>query len=255
MTDERRDLVVLEGVFKRREGRDRSFELTAERLAVPVGGAVAFVGPSGSGKSTLIDLLAMTLRPDGAQRFVFSDPAQGRAIDVMALWRRRRLDRLGRLRARHFGYVMQTGGLLPFLSVYENIALPQKLRGRHLPGRIWQLADRLGIAGLMSAAPAKLSVGQRQRVAIARALAHDPDIVLADEPTASLDPVAADAALNLFIRLVGHSKSALVIATHDRALVSRFDLPIIEARTVRQGIVTRTTFAGEDIPVLGAMPA
>lgn len=255
MTDARRDLIVLEGVYKRRDGRDRVFELTAERLIIPVGSAVAIVGPSGSGKSTLIDLLAMTLRPDGAAKFVFTDPAERRAIDVMALWRRRRLDRLGRLRARHFGYVLQTGGLLPFLSVYDNIALPQRLRGRHYPARIWQLVDRLGITGLMSAAPARLSVGQRQRVAIARALAHDPDIVLADEPTASLDPVAADAALNLFVQLVGRSKSALVIATHDRELVSRFGIPIVEARTVRKGIVTRTDFIGEDAGIVRAVPA
>ena len=162
--------------------------------------------------------------------------------DVAALWGRRRLDELGRLRARHFGYVLQTGGLLPFLSVRSNIALTQRILGYEDRGRIEDLARRLDIAELLEARPAKLSVGQRQRVAIARALAHRPALVLADEPTASLDPVNADAVMDLFMELISSVGSALVLVTHDAGQATRFAVPIVEARVSRDGSTARTTF-------------
>ncbi len=247
----REEIVDIVHAAKRREAGDRAFELVVPRLTLRKGEAVAFVGPSGSGKSTLIDLLAMTLKPDSARRFVFIDPASGRPTDLMALWRARSMDRLARLRARHFGYVLQTGGLLPFLTVYDNIALPQRLQGLHKPELIEALAKRLGFAEALHAEPAKLSVGQRQRVAIARALAHRPTIVLADEPTASLDPVNAVTVMDLFMELIDTFRATLVIATHDGTLVERYGLPIVSADVRRRGDTVETTF-GEALPVPAA---
>ncbi|NBC34361.1 MAG: ATP-binding cassette domain-containing protein [Alphaproteobacteria bacterium] len=211
------------------------------------GRAVAFVGPSGCGKSTLIDLLALTLRPDAVAAFTVTDPQDGRVTDIAPLWQKRRLDDLGRLRARHFGYVLQTGGLLPFLSVRQNIELTQRILGYEDRARVDELARRLDIADLLAAPPAKLSVGQRQRVAIARALAHRPALVLADEPTASLDPVNADAVMDLFMELIAGVGAALVLVTHDCNQPKRFGVPMVEAQVGRDGTTVRTVFdPGQD---------
>ncbi|MCB9946523.1 MAG: ATP-binding cassette domain-containing protein [Rhodospirillaceae bacterium] len=243
-------LLDIAGAVKRRDGADRAFALAVPRLTLHRGRAMAFVGPSGSGKSTLIDLLAMTLKPDTTRRFVFCDPHDGQSTDLMGLWQAGAMDALARLRSRHFGYVLQTGGLLPFLSVYENIALPQRLLGFHRAEVIRDLARRLDIAETLGAMPSKLSVGQRQRVAIARALAHQPTIVLADEPTASLDPMNAVIVMDLFMELIDKVHATLVIATHDGTLVQRYGLPIVAAEVRRRGNTVETTF-GDSL----AMPA
>ncbi len=135
--------------------------------------------------------------------------------DALALWRAGRADALADLRARHVGFVPQTGALLPFLTLRQNIALPQAIAGRPDPVRLQALAERLEIAGILDRLPAATSVGQRQRAAIARALAHRPGLVLADEPTASVHPTQADAILGLLSELAAAEGVALVIATHD----------------------------------------
>jgi putative ABC transport system ATP-binding protein len=242
-------LAALRRVAKRRQGADRAFELHVQSLGLLPGRTLALVGPSGCGKSTLIDMLALALEPDDAETFVLAGE-DGSAVDVLGLWRSRRLDRLARLRAMRFGYVLQTGGLLPFLSVADNIALPQRLVGRPDRARVRDLADRLGIAEALGDRPGRLSVGQRQRVAIARALAHRPPIVLADEPTASLDPINAAAVFGLFLDLVAEEGATLVVATHDHELVAAHAIPIIEAAVSREGTTSVTLFDdGGDVPL------
>jgi putative ABC transport system ATP-binding protein len=236
-------LATLRGVAKRRQGADRAFELHVGDLTLHPGRSLALVGPSGCGKSTLIDLLALALEPDSAEAFAVAD-GRGEEVDVAALWRTRRLDRLAGLRARRFGYVLQTGGLLPFLSVGENIALPQRLAGGRDPARVRELAGRLGIADMLGELPGRLSVGQRQRVAIARALAHRPPVVLADEPTASLDPINAAAVFGLFLELVAEEGASLVVATHDREMVAAHAIPAEEADVGRDGTTSVTVFGG-----------
>ena len=245
MTAPGQPILSIRGLVKRRDGDDRSFALDLTGLDIRAGEALAFVGPSGCGKSTLIDLLAMTLQPDDVASFRIADAEDETVADVAALWSQRRLDDLGRLRARHFGYVLQTGGLLPFLSVRRNIALTQRILGYEDRARIGALAERLDIADLLEAPPAKLSVGQRQRVAIARALAHHPALVLADEPTASLDPVNADAVMALFMELIDSVGAALVLVTHDAGQAARFGVPVVEARVSRDGSTSRTTYDPE----------
>lgn len=206
------------------------FELLVESLVVRRGEAVALAGPSGSGKSTLLDLLALALRPSRAGAFSLGTRA-GRSIDVAALWRAGDEDGLTAARAAHLGYVLQQGGLLPFLSVRRNIALGQAVIGRPDPARVEAVAARLGIAPLLDRMPATLSVGQRQRAAVARALAHRPAVVLADEPTASVHPALADTVLALLIEQAREDDAALVLATHDPDRAARHGFEIVPVET------------------------
>ena len=217
-------------------GAATGFELLVESLVVRRGEAVAFAGPSGSGKSTLLDLLALALRPSRAGVFSLGTRA-GPSIDVAALWRAGDEDGLTAARAAHLGYVLQQGGLLPFLSVRQNIALGQAVLGRPDPARVEAVAERLEIAPLLDRPPATLSVGQRQRAAIARALAHRPEVVLADEPTASVHPALADTVLALLVEQARQEDAALVLATHDPDRAARHGFEIVPVEAV----------AGEDI--------
>ncbi len=210
-------LYQLREVTKRRS-LGAGFVLQVPELAIRAGEMVALVGDSGCGKSTLLDLLAMVLRPDGAEVFTFL-PAAGARLDVWRAWQGNDQNRLARVRGANLGYVLQTGGLLPFLSVRDNIALSRRLLGLPRQGWTEALAKRLGIANHLSKLPGQLSVGERQRVAIARALAHQPAVVLADEPTASLAPIRARQIMDLFATLVSQYGATLVLATHDRQAV------------------------------------
>jgi putative ABC transport system ATP-binding protein len=175
---------------------------------------VALVGFSGCGKSTLLDLMAMVLRPDRAVDFSFR-PGQEETLNVMEAWDRKDLDVLADTRMHHMGYVLQTGGLLPFLSVRDNIGLSREGLGLPVKEAVEAVAGRLGIERHLDKFPAQLSVGERQRVAIARAMAHEPSVVIADEPTASLDPINAGEIMGLFSNLADEFQVTLVVGTHD----------------------------------------
>ncbi len=190
------------------------FNLTVSKLVIQRGEKVALVGFSGCGKSTLLDLLAMVLRPDRADEFVFSTHV-GEKIDVMEAWRRKRLDSLANTRLHHIGYVLQTGGLFPFLSVRDNISISRQGLGLPADNTVEELTERLNIARHLNKLPGQLSVGERQRVAIARSMAHQPSVVIADEPTASLDPINAGQIMELFADLVDEYGVTLIMATHD----------------------------------------
>jgi putative ABC transport system ATP-binding protein len=211
---------------------DRRFRLVVEALAIRPGDRIAIAGPSGSGKSTLLSLISLVMRPTTATRFMVSDGVGSR--DVGRLWTANDDAALTRLRAGLFGFVPQSGGLLPFLDVAGNIALTQRLAGRRDPDRVAALAERLGIVKLLHARPSALSMGQRQRVAIARALAHRPSIIVADEPTAALDMVTAHRAMALLAEETEHAGAALVVATHDLSLISEHGFSLWNAQS-REG--------------------
>lgn len=220
-------LYSLRNVEKVRPGND-GFRLVLEALDVARGDLLALVGPSGCGKSTALDLLAGILRPDSGDRFLFRPQAGGSLFNMLQLWRERRTDLLADLRLHHLGYVLQVGGLLPFLTARDNILLPCQALGdvaSFLP-RIRDVVERLGIGRLLRQYPATLSVGERQRVAIARALANGPSILLADEPTAALDPRHARLVLHLMADLARQQGVTVIMVTHaqDMALEAGFRL-------------------------------
>ncbi len=196
--------------------RGSGYRLEIPRLDVAAGERIVITGPSGSGKSTALDLLGLTLRPDGADRFLFRPDPHLPPVDAAAVWRGNDSDRLGELRLHRMGYVLQTGGLLPFLTVRGNMELTA--RALKLPdcGEIVHgLAERLGLARLLDVMPDRLSVGERQRVAVGRALASRPAVILADEPTAALDPVRAVAVFDLLLHEAEASGTTLMLVTHD----------------------------------------
>lgn len=205
----------LEGV-ERRWGGD-GLLVTIESLHLAPGEATALVGPSGCGKSTCLDLLAFTLRPDRARRFALT-ARNGQVHDVAAYWAAGRSGALLGLRAREIGYVLQTGALLPYLSGFENTMLSRRLLGLDGEGDLPGLFAALEIAAAVHRRPAQLSVGERQRVAVARALAHGPRLLLADEPTAALDPYQAEKTFALLVDLARDMGCAVLIATHDPEL-------------------------------------
>jgi putative ABC transport system ATP-binding protein len=205
------------------------FEVTIERLTLLPRDRLAMIGPSGSGKSTILALLALALRPDGGAAFTVA------GTDVRDMWMRGQSDALGALRARAVGFVPQTGGLLPFLTLRANIALPLDLLRRPEPGRVEDLATALGIRTALDRRPSEASVGERQRAAVARAVVHRPVILLADEPTASVHPAQAEAVLAMLIAAADEAGAALLVATHDPALAEAANLTTIWVRVAHQG--------------------
>lgn len=222
-------VLLMKDVERVRGPATELFRLRIERLTIARGERVALLGPSGCGKSTCLDLLAMTLAPSRARRFGLTVRGEGET-DVAALWKAGERGRLTRTRARHIGYVLQTGGLLPFLTICENVLLSRRLLGLPCPGPVPQILEFLGIAHLARRIPAKVSIGERQRAAVARAIAHRPDIVLADEPTASLDAANAAKVMDLLVRLAAELDLTLIVVTHDRGLAERAGLRAVECR-------------------------
>jgi len=174
---------------------------------------VALQGPSGSGKTTLINILGLLDRPDAGTLALDG-------LDTSTLAEDDRAD----LRRDRFGFVFQSFNLIPVLTAAENVGYPMTLRGRPVADverRANELLATVGLSEKSDVRPDLLSGGQRQRVAIARALANDPDVVFADEPTANLDSVAADAILDLMAHLNRDRGVAFVFATHDPRIVAR----------------------------------
>ncbi|MCT4498552.1 ABC transporter ATP-binding protein [Pseudomonas sivasensis] len=229
-------MLTLSAVHKSRGVGSQRYSLVIPALALRAGEQVAIVGPSGCGKSTLLDLLALVLAPDQVGHFEFN------AIDIGSLWRADQQSRLAQLRSQHLGYVLQTGGLLGFLDVRGNIALSLQLLGLKDDGSVARLAEQLEISDQLAKKPSALSVGQRQRVSCARALAHAPQLVLADEPTASLDPLNAERVMHALLAQAHEHRAACVIATHDEPLARASGLQIrrISCRRDADGGVTAT---------------
>jgi putative ABC transport system ATP-binding protein len=215
MTDKQRDAEVrlcnLSRSFMEGERRhDVIRDLTADFTR---GETVALRGRSGSGKSTLLNLISGIDSPDGG-RVVVAD------MDITAMSERDRT----LFRRRHIGFVYQAFNLVPTLTVADNIRLVLELNGVASSVSAQRIRDLLGEVGLADRAgsyPDILSGGEQQRVAIARALAHEPPLLLADEPTGNLDERTAESILTLLDRLVRQSGGTMIMATHS-AGVSAF---------------------------------
>ena len=191
-------------------------------LTVEPGTSLAVVGPSGCGKSTLLGILGGLEVPTVGEvrvgdHIVSAMPDQARAA----------------VRRRAFGFVFQQDNLQPFLPVSENVGLQSLLAGiADEPTHRQGLLDALGMGSLAHRFPDQLSGGQRQRVAVARALVHSPVVVLADEPTGSLDVGSSNKVVELLLRLHKEQGTTLVVVTHDRAVAERMDV-VVEMRDGR----------------------
>jgi putative ABC transport system ATP-binding protein len=205
--------IELEGVRHVYSARgERRTALSVARLEVESGGRLCLVGSSGSGKTTLLNILAGVLVPSaGRVLLAGTDVTRLREVERDAL------------RSRSIGCVFQTFNLLQGLSALENLTLAQRFAGigrASAERRARELLEQLGLGARAQARPAELSVGEQQRVAIARAVSKRPGLVLADEPTASLDDENADAAIALLLET--SQDCTLVVATHDARVIGRF---------------------------------
>ena len=197
------------------EGGRAHVVLDGASARVSAGERVAILGPSGSGKSTLLNLISGIDRPDsGSVRIA--------GVDLTALTEVERT----RFRRRHIGFVFQFFNLLPTLTVLENLLLPIELKGTARDGersRAHDLLERVGLADRADTFPDRLSGGEQQRVALARAIVHDPELVLADEPTGNLDEEMASKVSDLLAELVRGERRTLLVVTHSRSLAARMD--------------------------------
>jgi putative ABC transport system ATP-binding protein len=181
-------------------------------IAIEPGSSVAITGPSGCGKSTLLGLVAGLETPAAGSVTLGGE-------EISSLPERAR----AALRRRDIGLVFQSDNLQPFLTALENVALALALRGGDGYGRCVEVLDELGLADEAGKLPDELSGGQRQRVAVARALVNQPCVVLADEPTGSLDAGNSETIVDL-LRGAQHATGAtLVVVTHDPDVARRLD--------------------------------
>lgn len=197
------------------EGDRRRVVLEAASAEFARGEFVALLGPSGSGKSTLLNLVSGIDRPDAGEIWMGDWDLTGMSERERTLFRR-----------RHIGFVFQFLNLIPILTVLENVTLPLELGGSSVKAARASAEPLLNAVGLLDRAltyPDRLSGGEQQRVAIARALAHDPMLVLADEPTGNLDEAAGRAVLDLLDRLTRQAGKNLLMVTHSTELASRAD--------------------------------
>lgn len=213
-------VLKVEGLRVRKQTGRSVFLLDVPDLEVGQGERRALVGPSGCGKSSLLDALGLIEPPLSCHRFVLG--GDGASRDLAPDLSRRDETMLAAVRAHCLGYVLQRGGLLPFLTARANIALPLRLLRREDPDRVEALAEALGVRHRLEAHPRDLSIGERQRVAVARALVARPLLVLADEPTAALDPENGDAVMRLLLDLSDATGTAVIVASHDTGLLDRF---------------------------------
>lgn len=196
-------------------------------LQVKAGEFVALVGPSGSGKTTMLSMLAALLKPTEGQILLDGEDLAG-MTDIERV----------RMRREKIGFTFQANNLVPYLSAVENVEMMLRLNNRlDKAGRLRarELLARLGLGERLNNLPGQMSGGQQQRVAIARALIHNPSVVLADEPTASLDTERAYQVVETFAGLIHEQKRAGIMVTHDLRMCEYVDrvLQMRDGRLVR----------------------
>jgi len=188
-------------------------------LMLPPGSSMALMGESGSGKSTLLHLVAGLDKVDRGSIRSGEYRLDGMSEGQLAHWRRTEI-----------GLVFQQFNLISSLSIEDNLAFQARLCGRHDAGWQAHLVQRLGLGDLLQRYPEQLSGGQQQRVALGRALASRPPLLLADEPTGSLDEATSDEVLRLLLELLDDSPTSLLMVTHSPRVAAR-----LAHRVVLQG--------------------
>jgi len=189
------------------------------------GEIIALVGPSGSGKSTLLQCVGLLDKPTSGSIIIAGNPVQKMSEDTRTIVRRKKI-----------GFVYQRHNLLSDFTAIENVVLPLLANGVDegtAQKRAMKLLRAAGVAHRAEHLPGEMSGGEQQRTAVARALANEPEILLADEPTGSLDPAHATAVFEQLLNLVRKNNMAMLFVTHDMGLASRADRKI----TIANGVV------------------
>lgn len=224
---DRAQFLRIEGLCKHYlEGGKVRKVLTEASLSARRGEIVAILGKSGSGKTTLLNLISGIDRVDCGDVFLGDYRLTGLSENDRTLFRRRSI-----------GFIFQFFNLIPTLTVWENVTLPLELNGRlerEAQQRARELLEEVGLSGREHTYPDRLSGGEQQRVAIARALAHDPLLVLADEPTGNLDDETGRHVLALLERLTRRAGNNMILVTHSEEAASIAD----RIYTLREGHLT-----------------
>lgn len=202
-------------------------EFCCDRLEADAGDHMALWGPSGCGKSTLLNLITGLLRPDAGVIEIGGTQIQDLSQS-----------KLDRFRGETFGFVFQTFNLLAPFTALQNVLLGMQFSDTR-PSDEWkttarELLERVGLGHRLHSKPATLSVGEQQRVAIARALANKQPVVVADEPTGSLDPKTAATVMELLLELCREEKVTLLMVTHDKSIADSLPVQFDCSRLVRE---------------------
>jgi lipoprotein-releasing system ATP-binding protein len=208
--------IELNSITRRYQGNPRPV-LDNISLKITEGSAVAIVGPSGSGKSTLLNLLGTLDFPTSGEVLI-----NGKSTTSLST------EELVKLRNNSIGFIFQTHLLLPQLTVLENVLLPvipqHKIKQKSAPERARRLLDSVGLADKTHRFPGEMSVGECQRVAVVRALINQPELLLADEPTGSLDHDSAEILIDMLMELRQIQRFTLVAVTHSSDLAKRMGI-------------------------------
>lgn len=210
-------------------GKENSAVVAVDAVSIEIqpGEFVALVGPSGSGKTSMLAMLAALLSPTSGNIWIGGEE----------LGRMKEKDRT-RFRREKIGFTFQANNLVPYLTALENVELMLRLNNRLAPverAHAKDLLVRLGLGDRLNSLPNQLSGGQQQRVAIARALVHSPEVVLADEPTASLDTERAFQVVETFASLIHEQKRAGIMVTHDLRMTRYVDkvIQMVDGKVTR----------------------
>jgi len=211
-----------------RSGRGKVRALIDVSFTIEKNNTVAVFGKSGSGKTTLLNCLGGLEQPEKGKIKCFGVEIHSLSEKALCLFQR-----------RNMGFVFQHGNLLSYLTVYENIAFPLSLNNfdkKTISKRVHELLEKIGLAETGPALPYELSGGEVQRVSVARAMAHSPQILLADEPTASLDTDTGRDLVQLMFDMGREHGCTMIIATHDQKIINLADafLPLRDGRIEKE---------------------
>lgn len=206
------EIIQTEGIVKRYPMGKREFTALSDiDLKIEKGEFTGIVGPSGSGKTTLLNIIGALDHPSEGSATVLGEKVEELSHKESA-----------KLRNQRLGFIFQTYNLLPVYTVYENVELPLLLLKMNKSKRnklVKTALERVGILDKINSKPAQLSGGERQRVSVARAMVKEPDLVLADEPTANLDVANSHNILNMMLELNRKLNTTFLFATHDEKVM------------------------------------
>jgi ABC-type lipoprotein export system ATPase subunit len=222
-------MIQVEGVSKGyRSGRGRVLALSDVSFTIEKHSTVAVFGKSGSGKTTLLYCIGGLERPEHGKVICFGVDIHSLSEKALCLFQR-----------KNVGFVFQHANLFSYLTVFENIAFSLELNGferKSIANRVSELLENIGLADASEALPHELSGGEVQRVSVARAIAHSPQVLLADEPTASLDSATGRDLVQLMFNMGRDQRCTMIIATHDPGIIKLADarLPIQDGKIEKE---------------------